>query len=71
MRVSITDVKIVTVLDKFFSSVFRTKDPLKVCTKLTSIHFSFSNALSMPFVARNRYHMIAEVQPIQNDKQLL
>ena len=57
MGVSIAGVKNVAVLDKRFSSVFRTKEPLKTLTKLTSIHFWYSNALSMPFPARNCYRM--------------
>ena len=69
--VSIVDVKNVGVLDKLLSSVFGTKEPLQTCTKLTSIQFWFSNAASMPFLARNRHHKIAELQPIQSDKQSL
>ena len=55
-----------TVLDKLFSSFRRTK---KICAKLTSINFWFSNALSTPFQARNCHRKIADLLPIQNDNK--
>ena len=44
--------------------------PWKTQNLFTSIHFWFSNALSVPFPARNRHCKIAELQPIQSDNHL-
>ena len=58
-------------LIRLFSSVFTTKEPSQTRAKLTLIHFWFSNALSLLFLARNGHCKIGQLQPIQSDNHPL